>query len=212
MKIYQTLKPSGLALMASLGVGSMLFIAAIFGDFSVITPQLVILVTELAAMFYGVIFGDIHLTYCTPASHGYKFFRSMPDFESQFRKQCVFADIIVYSIGFIATVVNFIFMQDTALSALIGVGYLFIIALSRLICAFVSTDSRLYIYPKMISAVPMICGGVTFALADNITNNELIPINNQYIIFACVTVFAIIAEVIFYKRLEGNLKASYGKG
>ena len=208
MKIYQTLKPSSFAFMATLGIGAMLLVTAIAGDFSVITPQLVILIIELAFIMYGLIFGKNHLNYCASETHGYKYFRSIPNFESHFRKQCIASDIVCYGIGYAVTILNFIFMPYMAF---IGIIYLFIISLSTIISAFVDAHHRLYIYTMMFSMIPLITGVMIFAIVDDIPKN-LIPYNVQLIIWGCVTVFAAVALILFYKRLAKNLRTSYGKG
>ncbi len=211
MKIFQTLKIGVFFIMLGLGVVSMLTIALIIGESAVITPSLILLILEIAALTYGVIFGDIHLSYTAPSAYGYKYFRSMPDFESKFRKQCIFADVIVYSIGFAATILNFTFMADKELIAMIGISYLFIVALSRFLASFVSVESRIYAYPKMLSMVPVICGIIVFFVSEDIPA-DLLPINTQIIILAVVTVFIVTAEFLFYKRLSNNLKTTYVKG
>lgn len=211
MKIYQTLKPQWFVIPLISVMLLMLMMVMIAGDFSMITPQLILLMIELAALCYGIFFGKNHLTYCAPEIHGYKYFRSVPNFENHFKKQCIISDIVCYGIGYAVTILNFIFMADKELSAVIGILYLFIIALSVFISAFVNTSHRLYMYTMMFSAVPLVCGTMVFLLADDIPEN-LIPVNVQLIILACVTVFAIISEILFYKRLGKNLRTSYGKG
>lgn len=211
MKIYQTLKPRGLVLLMIIIILSAFFMGAIAGDLSQLTPQLIIFLTELGAMFYGLFFGKNHLAYCPPESHGYKYFRSIPNFERHFKKQCIVSDIICYGIGYAVTVINFIFMSDKTLSALIGIIYLFIVALSCFITAFVNTSHRLYIYTMMFSIVPLTAVSLVIFISENITKN-LIPLNARIIILICVTVFAVVSEILFYKRLSNNIKTSYGKG
>ncbi len=211
MKIYQSLKPQGLAAIMLFVFVAMFVIILLSGDTTLLTPQVILLVAELALIMYGLAFGRTHLSYCAPEIHGYKYFRSIPDFESHFRKQCIASDIVCYGIGYAVTILNLIFMPDISFTPMIGIIYLFITALSTLFTAFVNTSHRAYIYTMTFSMTTLVCGTVIFVLADDIPKN-LIPVNVQLIILGCVTVFAAVALILFYKRLAGNLRTSYGKG
>lgn len=211
MKIYQSLKPQGLAAIMLFVFVAMFVIILLSGETALLTPQVILLVAELALIMYGLVFGRAHLSYCAPEIHGYKYFRSIPNFESHFRKQCIASDIVMYAIGYAVTIINFIFMPDISFTAMIGIIYLFITALSTLFTAFVNTSHRAYIYTMMFSTIPLSCGMVIFVFADDIPKN-FIPISVQLIILGCVTVFALISLTLFYKRLGKNLRTSYGKG
>jgi len=211
MKIYQSLKPQGLAAIMLFVFVAMFVIILLSGDTTLLSPQVIILVAELALIMYGLVFGRAHLSYCAPEIHGYKYFRSIPDFESCFRKQCIASDIVCYAIGYAVTIANLFFMPEISFTPLIGIIYLFITALGTLITAFVNTSHRAYIYTMMFSMIPLTCGTVIFVLADDIPKN-FIPLSVQLIILGCVTVFAAVALILFYKRLAKNLRTSYGKG
>lgn len=211
MKIYQTLKPQGLALLMVFITTVSLIMMASFGGLALLTPQLILLLVEFTFIMYGFVFGRTHLSYCAPETHGYKYFRSIPNFESHFRKQCIVSDIVCYGIGYAVTILNFIFMPEISFTPVIGIIYLFITSLGTLITAFVNTSHRVYIYTMMFSMIPLTCGTVIFVLADDIPKN-FIPFSVQLIILGCVTIFAIISLTLFYKRLGNNLRTSYGKG
>ncbi len=211
MKIYQSLKPQGLAAIMIFVFVAMFVIAFLSGDTTLLTPQVILLVAELALIMYGLMFGKTHLSYCAPEIHGYKYFRSIPNFESRFRKQCIASDIVCYGIGYAITITNLIFMPEISFTTMIGIIYLFITALSTLFTAFVNTQHRAYMYTMMFSTIPLSCGTVIFVLADDIPKN-FIPFSVQLIILGCVTIFAIISLTLFYKRLGNNLRTSYGKG
>ncbi len=211
MKIYQSLKPQGLALFIIFIIVISIIMTALFGGLALLTPELILLLTEFAFIMYGFVFGRTHLTYCAPETHGYKYFRSIPNFESHFRKQCIISDIICYAIGYVITIINFIFMPDMAFTPMIGIIYLFATALGTLITAFVNTSHRAYVYTMMFSTVPLVCCAMVFLMADGVPK-DLVPVNLQLIILGCVTVFAAVALILFYKRLGKNLRTSYGKG
>ena len=109
MKIYQSLKPQGLALLMVFITTVSLIMMASFGGLALLTPQLILLLVEFTFIMYGFVFGRTHLSYCAPETHGYKYFRSIPNFESHFRKQCIVSDIVCYGIGYAVTILNFIF-------------------------------------------------------------------------------------------------------
>ncbi len=211
MKIYQSLKPQCLAAIMLLVFVAMFVIILLSGDTTLLTPQVIILVAELALIMYGLVFARAHLNYCAPETHGYKYFRSIPNFESCFRKQCVASDIVCYTIGYAVTIINLIFMPDISFTPMIGIIYLFITALSTLFTAFVNTSHKAYIYTMTFSMIPLTCGTIIFVLADD-TPKNFIPFSIQLIILGCVTVFAAVALILFYKRLAKNLRTSYGKG
>ena len=211
MKIYQSLKPQWLALFMIFIIAISIIMVVLFGGLALLTPELIILLAEFAFIMYEFVFGRTHLTYCAPETHGYKYFRSIPNFESHFRKQCIISDIICYAIGYVITIINFIFMPEISFTPLIGIIYLFITALGTLITAFVNTSHRAYIYTMMFSMIPLTCGTVIFVLADDIPKS-FIPLSVQLIILGCVTVFATVALILFYKHLGNNLRTSYGKG
>ncbi len=211
MKIYQSLKPQGLVLFIIFIIVISIIMVALFGGLALLTPELILLLTEFAFIMYGFVFAKSHLNYCVPETHGYKYFRSIPNFESRFRKQCIASDIICYAIGYAITIINLIFMPGMTFTPMIGIIYLFATALGTLITAFVNTSHRTYVYTMMFSTIPLVCLTIVFVFADD-APKDLVPLNIQLIIFACVTVFAAVALILFYKRLAKNLRTSYGKG
>ena len=211
MKIYQTLKPGRFAIILILVMTAMFTFVAFSGEFSLITPQLIIFMIEIAAMMCGILFARNHLSYCAPETQGYKYFRSIPNFEKQFRKQCIVSDVVCYGIGFAVTILNITVMTDNSLYALLGIAYLFVVTMTSFISAFVNTSHRLFIYTIMFSTIPASVSFVVLITANDMPK-DFIQINVQLIILVCFTVFAVISEILFYKRLGNNLKTSYGKG
>lgn len=210
MKIYQTLKLRSFVFALIGAVVAVTVIIAMTGNYSIMTPRLFLLAAELAAMLYGTIFGSGHLIYCTPEIPGYKFFRSLPDYEKKYRNQCIFADIITFGVGYAITGLNLIFTANKGLSVFAGILYLFIIALLRLIASFKSISAIIY-YMMPFLVFPFILVVSVFLNIEKVPNN-LIGINVQLIIIALVTVFVAVSETVFYKRLSKNLRTSYGKG
>ena len=211
MKIYQSLKPQGLALFMIFIIVISIIMVASFGGLALLTPELILLLTEFAFIMYGFVFGRTHLSYCAPETHGYKYFRSIPNFESRFRKQCIASDIVCYAIGYAITIINLLFIHDMIFTPMIGIIYLFSTTLGTLITAFVNTSHRAYVYTMIFSTLPLSCIMVVFLMADDVPK-DIIPHNVQLIILGCVTVFAAVALILFYKRLAKNLRTSYGKG
>lgn len=96
MKIYRTINLKTLFIMlltALFFVVMMIFVAE--GNVkAILNPRMYITLVSMILILFNTILGDAHLMYLSPETHGYKYFRSLPDAYGKFRSYCLKADII----------------------------------------------------------------------------------------------------------------------
>lgn len=101
MKIYRTINLKTLFIMlltAIFFVIMMIFVAE--GNIrAILNPRMYITLVSMVLILFNSIIGDAHLMYLSPETHGYKYFRSLPDAYGKFRSYCLKTDIIFGTIG-----------------------------------------------------------------------------------------------------------------
>ncbi len=101
MKIYRTINLKTLLIMlltTLFFVVMMIFIAE--GNVrEILNPRMYITLVSMILILFNTILGDAHLLFLSPETHGYKYFRSLPDAYEKFRSYCLKTDIIFGIVG-----------------------------------------------------------------------------------------------------------------
>lgn len=205
MKIYRTINfKTLLVMLAATVVFVIIMVFATNGDIELIlSPEIYIPTGSMVLIIFYTILGDTHLLFMSPETHGYKYFRSLPDAFAKFKKYCLTIDLIFGGIGLILLMPVIIsgFSKTSAMISFAVYGFIFA-AQHFLHCMKSVNTSR---YTALKAAVG---GGIGAAIASFATSatagNGLDKISPTVCIVVCsiAAILAVISAVALHSRLK----------
>lgn len=199
MKIYRTISFKK-TLFSTLFIFIGAFLIYIELDFSKVSfsiPFIAALLQICAIGFLGI-GGFAHAAYLSPQTHGYKYFRSLPDAFNKFKRYSVFTTIIFSALGLLMFLPLTLESFKGFAFIILPTVYFIVLGLFHLINSFKIKIANFAAIQAMIGGGAL---GGSITVVDSI-GKDIFNDAEKFIPVAVAAIFALISIIVFYLRLN----------
>lgn len=204
MKIYRTLNFKTLLVMiatALIFAVMMVFIAD--GDINaLLNARMYLTMISMVVILFCTVIGDAHLMYLSPETHGYKYFRSLPDAYKKFKNYCLKTDIFFGTIGILFIIPVIIDGFSKTSSMLAFASYMGIYAIQHFAHCKKKINTTSFVVLKGGMGGFIGASTISFALSAVEEGLDKVPPVACIIVCSAFALTALISAIILRSRLE----------
>lgn len=167
-----------------------------------INPQFIKTVLIFFVIIFYAIFGDMSFLRMNSANPGYKYFRSIPDAYTRFRKHCLSLDIAFLAVGVVLLAIAWLDGFKSTFSVIPFAAYALVFVITHFAVTFLKLNSRVYPIIKALLGGMIGMSSVFFGLS--ISDFAFISMSETAGIIVCAAGAVLITASMLaaYSRLE----------
>lgn len=204
MKIYRTITIKSFlgVLLVTLFFTGMVVVVTEEKLSVLLNSQFIKTVFTFCVIIFYAIFGDMSFLRMNSANPGYKYFRSIPDAYTRFRRHCLSLDIAFAAVGAVLLVFAWLDGFKSTFSVITFAAYSIVFAVTHFAVAFVRFNSSAY--PIIKAMLGGMIGMSSVVIGLTVSDYALISIPQTVGIIICVisAVLAAVTAIAAFSRLE----------